>query len=273
MSAACHDTLLDEAERGSSVWDYISPSRLNLWLRCPLAWRFRYIDGIVTPPTASLFLGKQVHAGLEVFYRHRQLGLDLPPEEVVARMLAGWDEAVAEEQIKFASGNEEAETRDQASRLVTVYLSQRDPDEPTPVAVETSLEAPLVDPETGEDLGMPLLGVVDLVLDGGLVVDFKTAAKTNNPVEILHEVQLSAYSWLFRQTTGTRESGLEIRSLVKTKVPKVETHSYAARTERDYRRFFRLVRAYMDDLHAGRVTHRPGFHCGMCEYGESCAEW
>ncbi|MGE3780785.1 MAG: PD-(D/E)XK nuclease family protein, partial [Pirellulaceae bacterium] len=48
-----------DTDRPNGVWDYISASRLNLWLRCPLAFRLRYIDGIVTPPTASLFLGQQ----------------------------------------------------------------------------------------------------------------------------------------------------------------------------------------------------------------------
>jgi hypothetical protein len=26
-------------ERPGGIWDYISPSRLNLWLKCPLAWK------------------------------------------------------------------------------------------------------------------------------------------------------------------------------------------------------------------------------------------
>jgi hypothetical protein len=41
-------------------WAYISPSRLNLWLKCPLAFKLRYIDGVKTPTTPSLFIGKQV---------------------------------------------------------------------------------------------------------------------------------------------------------------------------------------------------------------------
>ncbi len=51
------------SQRSGGVWDYISASRLNLWLRCPLAFKCRYIDGIRTPTTLSLFLGKQVHHG------------------------------------------------------------------------------------------------------------------------------------------------------------------------------------------------------------------
>ena len=77
------------------VWEYISPSRLNLWLRCPLAYKLRYIDGVRTPTTPALFLGKMVHHGLEIFYRHRQLGMELSLEDVATRLLNGWDDAAA----------------------------------------------------------------------------------------------------------------------------------------------------------------------------------
>jgi CRISPR/Cas system-associated exonuclease Cas4 (RecB family) len=66
-------------ERASDVWSYISPSRLNTWLKCPVAFKLRYIEGIRSPTTPSLFLGKAVHAGLECFYRHRQVGMTLEP--------------------------------------------------------------------------------------------------------------------------------------------------------------------------------------------------
>jgi hypothetical protein len=45
---------LPAAERRGGVWDYISPSRLNLWLRCPLAFRLQYIDGVRTPTTPAV---------------------------------------------------------------------------------------------------------------------------------------------------------------------------------------------------------------------------
>ena len=73
-------------QRGNGIWDYISPSRLNLWLKCPLAWKLRYIDGIKTPPTPALFLGTRVHDALEMFYRHRQLGVAQPVEIAVNRI-------------------------------------------------------------------------------------------------------------------------------------------------------------------------------------------
>ena len=265
------------ATRPAGVWDYISPSRLYLWLRCPLAFKLRYIDGIRSQTTPALFLGKRVHQGLEIFYRHRQLGIHLEPGDVVIRLNNSWDAVVADEDMTFKSIAAAESLQKKEGDLVRAYLNHIPNDEPAPTIVETTLEAPLVDPANGEDLGMPLLGIVDLVMDGNdgpVITDFKTAAKSTAPSEISHEIQLTAYAYLFRQITGSEEAGLEIRSLVKTKTPQIAFHPFAARTDAHFRRFFSVVRAYLDDLDVGRFVFRPGFTCSMCDFRDShCREW
>ena len=139
------------------------------------------------------------------------------------------------------------------------------------------MEVPLVDPFTGEDLGIPLLGIVDLVLDdvdGPVVRDFKTSSRSAPPFEVTHEVQLTSYGYLFRRTTGLEEIGLEIHSLIKTKTPKIEGHRYPARTDAHFRRLFGVIREYLDALDCGRFNYRPGWGCAMCDFRESeCREW
>ena len=145
------------------------------------------------------------------------------------------------------------------------------------MAVEAALEAPLVDPAAGEDLAIPLVGIIDLVLagqDGPVIADFKTSSRSGAPLAIGHEIQLSAYAYLFRYVSARPEAGLEIRPLIKTKVSKVEIHRYPARTETHIKRLFCLLREYLDALDAGRFSFRPGFHCQMCDFREThCARW
>ena len=259
------------------VWSYLSPSRLNCWLTCGLKFKLIYIDGIRAPTTPALFLGKVCHAGLECFYRHRQLGVDLRAAEVARRMLESWGPAVDEEGAKFASAAEEQSLQRQATELVAAYLAQTRADEPRPLAVEATVEVPLVDPVTGEDLGLPLLGIMDLVLDGAegaVIADFKTTARSSEPLEVVHEIQLSSYAYLFRRVSPGQESGLEIRSRANTKTPKVEIHRDPARTAAHFRRLFSVIRAYLDDLDARRFVFRPGFGCGMCDFcGSHCSRW
>src|SRR6185295_17443209 len=122
-----------------------------------------------------------------------------------------------------------------------------------------------------------LLGVIDLVLpeaDGTLIADFKTAARSGPPLEITHEIQLSSYAYLFRRASAETEAGLEIRSLVKTKVPQIQFHRYGARSEQHFRRLVSVVRAYLDDLDRGRFVYRPGLACGSCEFAHrQCRAW
>ena len=256
------------SRRTGSVWDYISPSRLTCWLSCPLKFKFRYIDGIRSPPTPSLFLGKTVHAGLEVFYRHRQLGITLETEQVAARMLASWDQAIEDEGINFDAKDKEQGLQSQAVSLVEAYLDQAQADE-RPLAVETTIEVPLVDPDTGEDLGVPFLGIVDLILDAGAgptIIDFKTAARGGELLEAANEIQLTSYAYAFRYAAGVDESELQIRRLIKTRQPKIEMHCYSARTEFHFRRLFDVIRAYLNDLDSARFMFRPGFGCSFCEF-------
>ncbi len=99
------------------------------------------------------------------------------------------------EHVKFDSVADEQTSQKQATVLVAAYLAYVPHDEPRPLAVEAAVEAPLVDPVTGEEVGIRLVGVIDLILpddDGPTIADFKTAARGGDPLEIKHEVQLSA---------------------------------------------------------------------------------
>lgn len=265
------------AQHPGGLWDYISPSRLNLWLKCPLAFRLKYLDRVEIPASPAAFLGKAVHHGLELYYRNRQLGIELAAEDVLRRLRESWGTLVADERATFESAEDEEGLKTKAVDLVAAYLKQVPPEEPLPLAVEASVTAPLVDPLTSEDLGIPLLGIMDLVLDGpsgAIIADFKTTARSSEPLEVVHEVQLTSYAWLCRHVSDNTEAGLEIRSLVKTKTPKVEMHQYPARTERHFRRLFAVLREYLDALDSCRFNYRPGWGCGMCDFcGEQCRAW
>jgi len=260
-----------------SVWDYISPSRLNCWLSCPLKFRCRYVDGIKTPTTPALFLGQRCHFGLEIYYRHQMLGVTLATDDVVMRMNETWEEATVEQGMTFENQSKEALLRQQAADLVVAYLKQVLPDEPRPMAVEARMEVPLVDPGTGEDLGIPLLGIADLILngdEGADIVDFKTSSRSAPPFEISHEIQLTSYAYLFRRTTGQEEVGLEIHSLIKTKSPKIVLHRYPARDDAHFQRLLAVIREYLDALDTGRFNFRPGLGCSMCDFRDThCRAW
>jgi CRISPR/Cas system-associated exonuclease Cas4 (RecB family) len=256
--------------------DYVSPSRLNLWLRCPLAFKLKYVDGVEVPTSPALLLGQVVHKLLEHYYRHRMRGHSLGAVEVSGHLTAIWAPSVEKANIAFESSAQEERVQCQAVDLVTAYLAQITGDEPAPVAVESVMEAPIVDANTGEDLGISLVGITDLLVEeaeGPLIVDFKTAARSTL-LEISHEIQLTCYALLVRHIFGQEESGLEIRSLIKTKIPQVKVHAYPTRTDDHFRRLLAAIRAYLENLDSGRYVFRPGLGCSVCDYRDDhCRRW
>lgn len=62
--------------------------------------------------------------------------------------------AAEAEKMRFTTVADEQFAPRQATELVSAYVRQLPQDEPGPLAVQ----APLVAPATGEDLGIPLLG-------------------------------------------------------------------------------------------------------------------
>ena len=74
--------------------------------------------------------------------------------------------------------------------------------------------------------------------------------------------------------TDQRETGMQVRSLVKTKTPQVKVHRYPPRQAEHFQRFFTVVREYLDALDSGRFSYRPGLGCGMCDYRHTaCRNW
>lgn len=50
---------------------YVSPSQLNMYLRCPAQYKYRYIDNIILPPRSAITKGRAVHKGQEHNYRQK----------------------------------------------------------------------------------------------------------------------------------------------------------------------------------------------------------
>ena len=256
------------------IWDYVSPSRLNLWMKCPLAFRRKYIDGIETPSSPSLFVGKVTHDVLDAVYRCSMVGAYTTANDVPQFVDDAWNRIIQSEPCHFDDPDHETKCRNQVADLVKTYLAETDITSERPIAVEQKYEVPLIDPLTGENLGIPLVGVVDLVLngeDGPVVVDFKTAASASY-CDLTHELQLTAYSYLIREALGRDESALEVRQLVKTKTPKIVTHRFPPRTDEHFERFFGLVREYLEALDRKVFNYRPSWNCSLCDHSGLCVQ-
>jgi hypothetical protein len=139
-----------------------------------------------------------------------------------------------------------------------------------PEAVEVPMETDL------SKYGLrSLIGVLDLVPDGGRIVDFKSTGKTPDPEDAAHqnEPQMSCYSVLYREATGHRESGRELHHLVKTKTLKLVITELGPMTEVQQVRLFRMMESYVEGLAREDFVPSPEFHCAGCEFFNECRRW
>jgi len=70
-----------------------------------------------------------------------------------------------------------------------VYL--REHAAPPVKAIEMPFRIPLVDREMGEVLDLPLDGFIDLIEEGDIVVELKTAAGRYTLLDLTHQLQLT----------------------------------------------------------------------------------
>ena len=243
----------------------VSATRLNTWHCCRLKYRFRYVDRIEKPRTPSLQVGMVVHGVLQGWNMGRWKKAPLGPPECHALFNHLW---AAETARVDWEGDEEVQ-KATARDLIDTFLRET-PIETgeAPEGVEVAVEADLA------RHGLPvLIGVLDLV-QGGRIIDFKTAARSPGG-EVLHqhEVQLSCYSILYREATGRREQGRELHHLVKTKVPKLVVTSFEPMSPKQEERLCRLIESHMNGLARRDFVPSVGMQCGACEYAGECRDW
>src|ERR1039457_5494706 len=102
---------------------HLSVSQIKMYLRCPLQYRYRYIDGIKIPPTGSLLLGKSNHSALEGNYRQKiESKQDLPMEQVSDMFADSWESQVKE--TVFQEDEKSGETKDDGVNLIIAYHNQ-----------------------------------------------------------------------------------------------------------------------------------------------------
>jgi len=260
-----------QEERIQELLRTVSASRLNCWLGCRLKFYFRYVLRIKRSPTPAKYIGSIVHRVLQYWNLSRWRKLPILTESIQCQFEEHWLNEQDEKPVLWEDG-EETECKGTAWSLLQTYFRDTPIQlDETPEAVEVSVEADL------KEHGLPrLIGIIDLVRQGGRIVDFKTTGQTPNQEKAghLNETQLSCYSVLYREATGKRESGLELHHLVKLKTPKLVVQPLDPMTEGQQTRLFHIMESYQRGLDQQDWIPSPNvMSCSGCEYFNECRKW
>ncbi|MEM7145346.1 MAG: PD-(D/E)XK nuclease family protein [Verrucomicrobiota bacterium] len=252
----------------SDPLEYVSASRLKCWQECRLKFYYRYVERIPTTTSPALFVGQIVHTVLQHWNLRRWRGEKADATALWPVFTDHWSQQ-PESGIEW--NDKESYHKEKAWNMLEFYLQHTPvPLDEKPEAVEVMVERDFV------AAGLPpLKGIIDLVREGGRIVDFKTTARTPDAAQAQHlnELQMSCYCVLYREATGHKESGVELHHLVKTKQPKLVVTPLAPMSADQGRRLMAAMRSYVGGVAAGDFVPSPGLHCSYCDFFGQCRNW
>jgi putative RecB family exonuclease len=246
----------------------LSPSRVESFLSCPLAFRFTSIQRLPDPPTQATTRGSLVHRALELLFL-------LPPAERTPRAL---DQCVADAIAEYQADPDFTglELDDDAAQrffaecreLAANYMTLEDPRRVRAIGLELLLEAPVSE-------GLMLRGIIDrleLDDDGELIVtDYKTgrAPHPNYERKSLSGVQF--YAFLCESVFGRIPAAVRLMYLksgeVITAVPSAQSTRYmTTRTNAVWKAV--ATACERDDFRP-----KPSTLCNYCAYQRWCPEY
>src|SRR5262245_4760545 len=246
----------------------LSPSRVESFLSCPLAFRFTSIQKLPDPPTPATTKGSLVHRALELLFL-------LAPAERTPRAL---DHCIADaiDEYRVHPDFTELQLDDDATQrffaecreLAANYMALEDPRRVRAIGLELMLAAPVSE-------GLTLRGIIDrLELDdnGELVVtDYKTgrAPHPNYERKSLSGVQF--YAFLCESVFGRIPAAVRLMYLksgeVLTAVPSAQSTRYmTTRTNAVWKAV--ATACERDDFRP-----KPSTLCAYCAYQRWCPEY
>lgn len=242
----------------------LSPSRVESFTSCPMAFRFASIERIPEPPAVHTTLGSFVHRVLELLFTR--------PTTERTRDTAG--EAAERARREFATDPEytmlhldaagEADFHRRAAQLVDHYFEMEDPTTVRDIGLELRLEAPVGD--------LRLRGIIDrleLAPDGSLVVtDYKTGRPPAERHAQSRMTGVQFYSFLCEAVLGRRPSLVRLMYLATGDVLSAEPSERTVRFVTS--RTEAVWRAIERACETGDFRPRTGPLCDYCSFKPWC---
>lgn len=261
------DATATPAATGWEVPTSLSPSRVESFLSCPLAFRFSSIEKLPDLPSVAATRGSLVHRALELLF------LEPAPERTPAALDRCVETAIAEYRTDpdftlLALDEAQTATFDRDCReLAANYLTMEDPTTVRDIGLELRLEA-----SVGE---LTLRGIIDrleLDADGELVVtDYKTGRAPSPNWERKSLSGVHFYSFLCESLFGKRPAAIRLMYLKSgetiTATPSAQSTKFMTT------RTSAVWKAVATACERDDFRPRQSALCNYCDYQRWCPEF
>ncbi|HEY6550380.1 MAG TPA: PD-(D/E)XK nuclease family protein, partial [Solirubrobacterales bacterium] len=257
LIAARHEPSLEAflPRRGDGALS-LSASDLDLYLTCPLKYKFRRVFGIPQEPTINQRFGILIHSVLERF--HKDSGEDETGNGGLAGLMdlfeSGWRRS------GFGSSDDELQFRDRAREAMRLYWERERESEGEPVWLERKFDIRI-----GPHQVRGRVDRVDRLPDGSYeLIDYKTGERKSE-AQLENDLQLALYRLAAREAWGLEAgTGSYYYVLDADKVAAPVRSDDAERVER-------TVLAVGEGVLGQDFEPRPSpTTCGWCDYRLIC---
>lgn len=230
---------------------HLSVSQIEMYTRCPEQYRRRYIEKHIIPPGIAFVRGISFHKGAEYNFKQKiNTKQDLPVEQVKEVIASEVDYIVknkgvllTQEEEKIGKKKVLGKIKDEAVSLGELFIKDSAPYiQPVVVEDKEIIEIP--------EASYNLMGVLDVVDEKDVIIDFKTSSKSKSQEEADKSLQLTMYALTFRKKFKRATNGLRLEVFVAKKEPEIQrltTH----RTVEDVEAFVNRVNSIIKGIKAG----------------------
>ncbi len=219
---------------------YLSNTRLGMLSRCGIQYQYRYIDGIIAPPSVPMVRGIAVHDTVRADLDAKRVSGELMADEEVKDIAAekakatfdGMEPELTADEKESGREKTRAAVIDTAVALNSLHHSEIAPGI-EPVYLERRFRIEI--PSCSHDM----VGVID-VQEPTKLRDTKTTGKSPGKNEAHNSLQLTVYSLGAKVIDGVEPESLHLDYLVSTKPPKAVSLK-TTRTKAHYESLLRRV--------------------------------
>jgi len=249
------DALFKEKEElfAKSKTPFLSFSRINKYLYCPEQYRIYYVLRYrLKAPKASLVFGQLIHEALAFHFRSGK--------EPVRTFSDAW-QLLKDMGLKYVRAESWEKFKASGEGLLEKFLKEEMPKIGNVRAAEKVFKLNVT------SLGLPLIGVIDLIADveeKSTVVDFKSAATDYADHEAILSDQLSTY-----KLAEPEAEQMALCIFIKTKEPRIEWH-VADRSGDQLTEYLAKIGYVAGEISAGHFYKRSGKWCTSCDFLPFC---
>jgi len=230
----------------------IHVSHVDMYQRCPLQFKFRYLEGLKRPPGAALTLGSSVDAAVTHNLSQKiKTKIDLPLNEVLDAFETEWNKL--KDDTDFNDSTEGTE-KDIGVRLTKLHHLQAAP-KINPKLVQWHFQ---LDSGRNYEVG----GTTDLIEEDDSVEDTKTSRKAYDYDAIQNKLQPALYTWAYEKVFKRLARRFRYRVLIKPQKivsEKVQVLEEQVSTHQQ-EWFFKIADAVLASVKSGNFVPAPPDH-------------